>query len=200
MRAFEIILLLTASILPILFIFKPGIPKKNIFAILIGIVFILHLVMEGLRWQMHPCYIIILVTLMLWKKAEWKAWNLFTKILITAGFIIVLVFSWCLPIILPVFKLPAPTGQFAVGSRYIHIITDRPELITPDQQDQRELMLKVWYPAQIGAENLEEYLDKGSRLGFATKYELPSWSMNYLDLIKTHTYKHPEVANGKFRF
>ncbi|ORL44929.1 carboxylic ester hydrolase [Zunongwangia atlantica 22II14-10F7] len=116
----------------------------------------------------------------------------------TSSYIVVLVLSWSLPMLLPVFTLPAPTGKFKIGTKYIHIKTDRPELITQDQKDQRELMLKVWYPAQITEEGLEDYLDKGSRLGFATKYGLPAWSMNYLDFIKTHTYIQPAIAKGKF--
>ncbi|MGW1454391.1 alpha/beta hydrolase family protein [Salegentibacter agarivorans] len=199
MRFLEIILLVIASISPILFLFNSRIPKKKTFAIFIGIIFILHLVLEGFRWQMLPGYLIVTgVLLLIWKQPTWKEWNLSIKVLITTGFALVLLLSWCLPIILPVFKLPSPSDKFEIGSKYIHIKTDRPELITLDKNDERELMVKAWYPAQISDENLEDYLDEGSRLGFADKYGLPKWSMNYLNLIKTNTYRSPEVANGRF--
>ncbi len=199
MRFFEIILLVIATTFPILFLFKFKIPKKKPFAILIGVIFVLHLIIEGARWQMSPGYLMILgVLFLLWKQPIKVNMNLLVKIFITTGFGIVLMLGWFLPIILPVFKLPTPTGNLEIGSKYIHIKTDRPELITLDKDDKRELMIKAWYPAQIANESKENYLDKGSRLGFAEKYSLPGWSMDYLDLIKTSTYKSPEVANGKF--
>ncbi|TDN93418.1 platelet-activating factor acetylhydrolase isoform II [Salegentibacter sp. 24] len=199
MRPFEIILLVIATIYTILFLLKLRIQKKKTFTIFIGIIFILHLASEGFRWQMLPGYLIVTgVILLLWKQRTWKEWNLWVKILISTGFCIVLLLGWILPIILPVFKLPTPTGKYEIGSKYIHIKTERPELITPDKNDKRELMVKAWYPAQIADENLEKYLDKGSRQGFADKYGLPGWSMNYLDFIKTNTYRSPEVAKGKF--
>ncbi len=94
--------------------------------------------------------------------------------------------------------MPTPTGKLDIGSRDIYIKTDRPETITKKEGDKRELMVKVWYPAQIENENTEKYLDNGNRLGFAAKYGLPGWIMDHLDLVKTNTYKNPEVAKGKF--
>ncbi len=148
---------------------------------------------------MIPGYLIVFgVLFLLWKQPSWQKLNLLVKIFITTGFGVVLLLAWFLPIILPVFKLPTPTGELGIGSKYIHIKTERPELITPDKNDKREFMVKAWYPAQIADENLENYLDNGSRLGFAEKYGLAGWSMDYLDLIETNTYRSPRVADGKF--
>jgi predicted dienelactone hydrolase len=46
-------------------------------------------------------------------------------------------------------RLPAPTGQYAVG-RTIYYFSDpaRPELHTEDPDDIREIMVEVWYPAE----------------------------------------------------
>jgi hypothetical protein len=59
------------------------------------------------------------------------------------GLIAIVLLAWVLPIILPVFKLPTPTGKFSVGSQYLHLITDEDEIITPETDDTRELMIKV---------------------------------------------------------
>lgn len=199
MRFFEIILLVITTTYPILFLLKLKTPKKKIFALFIGIIFLLHLVLEGARWQMTPGYLIVLgVLLVLLKQPIFGKFNLLVKIFLTSGLVIILILSWLLPIILPVFKLPTPTGNLEIGSKYIHIKTDRPELITLNKDDKRELIVKVWYPAQSADESKEKYLDEGNRLGFAEKYGLPGWTMNYLDLIKTNTYRSPEVAKGKF--
>lgn len=199
MRFFEIILLVIATTYPILFLLKLKIPKEKTFALAIGIIFLLHLVLEGARWQMAPGYLVVLgVLIVLLNQPKFGNLNLLVKIFITSGLGIILILSWFLPITLPVFKLPTPTGNFDIGSQYIHIKTERPELITLNKDDKRELMVKVWYPARSANESKENYLDEGNRLGFAEKYGLPGWIMNYLDLIKTNTYKSPEVAKGKF--
>lgn len=199
MRFLEIILLLIVTVYPILVLLKLRIPGKKIFAVVIGIIFLLHLIFEGLRWQMFPGYLLLIgVIILLLKQTSWKKSGLLARIFIITGTGVILVLGYISPIILPVFDLPTPTGNFKIGSRDIHIKTKRPELITSAKEDKRELMVKVWYPAQIENESLEKYLDIGNRLGFAAKYGLPGWTMNYLDFIETNTYKNPEIAKGKF--
>lgn len=109
-----------------------------------------------------------------------------------------MILAWTFPIIFPVFKLPVPTGNYKVGSRYIHLKTDKPEIITPNNKDERELTVKVWYPAELKDENVESYMNNGDRVGFAKKYSLPESTFKYLDYVETHTYKSPSVAKGKF--
>ncbi len=59
-----------------------------------------------------------------------------------------------------------------------------PELITNKDHENRKLMVKVWYPASIENEKKEAYLDKGNRIGFSKKYNLPEFTTNYLDYVK----------------
>lgn len=47
--------------------------------------------------------------------------------------------------------LPAPTGPYAVGSRYFYLTdNNRPDLISPETDDYRAVSLQVWYPAAPG--------------------------------------------------
>ncbi len=199
MRLFEFFLLLIVSTYPILVLLKLKIPKKKTFAFFLGVILLLHFFLEGARWQMTPGYLMAFgLIFLLLKQTEWRKWSLLKKTFSIISFGIILALGWFLPIVLPVFNLPTPTGNLSIGSKDIHIQTDRPEIITLKEGDQRELMVKVWYPAQIENEDIEKYLDKGNRIGFAVKYGLPGWTMDYLDLIKTNTYKNPEIAKGKF--
>lgn len=44
--------------------------------------------------------------------------------------------------------LPQPTGSSSVGTTVWHWIdTDRPDDVTPDHNDVREIMAQAWYPA-----------------------------------------------------
>jgi dienelactone hydrolase len=112
----------------------------------------------------------------------------------------VIAISWVLPLILPVFALPQPTGNYRVGTQSLWVQTDRKEDITADPSDKRALMLKIWYPSQEKDSNLptEKYLDAGSRAGFATKYGLPPAALDYLDHVETHAYPEIQIAEGPF--
>lgn len=53
-----------------------------------------------------------------------------------------------MPVILPVFSFPEPTGPYGIGTMTYHWVDiSRPELFTSDPDNHRELMAQVWYPA-----------------------------------------------------
>ncbi len=199
MRIFEIVILLLSTILPIYLSIKSLQIDKRIVIIIVTATVILHLILEGLRWQMTPAYLILLISFWcIYKEYRFFKGGWFRKGMSGLVFILLLLFGWVLPYILPVFTLPSPTGKHPIGSQYIHLESMMPEVITAEYEDRRELMIKVWYPATVGNEQTEKYLNDGDRLGFAHKYGLPSSTFSYLDYVKTHTYASPAVASGKF--
>ncbi|MDO6425190.1 hypothetical protein, partial [Saccharophagus degradans] len=72
-------------------------------------------------------------------------------------FIFLLCIAWALPSILPVFNLPTPSGNYSIGSQYIHLKTNLDEIMTLETGDKRELMIKAWYPANLEHEKPEPY-------------------------------------------
>ena len=196
MRLFEIILLLISTIFPFYISTKGYRLNKKFPLIIIGGIIILHFISEGYRWQMIPTYLITLILIWcLYKQYSFINGSWIKKIISGLTFSTLLLFAWSLPLILPVFSLPTPTGKYKIGSDYIHLKTDREEEITENTDDKRELMIKVWYPANIKNEEKEPYLNDGDRIGFAKKYGLPKSTFNYLNYVVTHTYKSPKVAN-----
>lgn len=199
MRFIEIILLLIVTVFPFYISTKNYSLNKKSALVFIGIVFLIHLIFEGFRWQMIPSYLLILIlTWCIFKEYSFFKGGLFRKIITGIGFAILIIFAWVLPYILPVFDLPTPSGKYKVGAQDVHLITDEEETITSEAGDKRELMVKVWYPAKINNEEKEVYLNEAERVGFASKYGLPNSIFNYLDHIETHTFFKPEVAEGKF--
>lgn len=199
MRFFEVTLLVLAVILPLYISQRKYSLNKKKVLIFVGVVVFFHFILENYRWQMLFIYIIILVLLWyIFKEYYFFKGNWFRKLI--SGFVLSLfiVLGWLLPTVLPVFTLPTPTGNYKIGSQYLHLKTDREEKITPDKSDKRELMIKVWYPAKLKDEKKELYLNQGDRVGFASKYGLPKYTFNYLNAVKTNTYKKPKVAEGKF--
>lgn len=202
MRFLEIILLLTVTILPFA---KRPISKhlrQEILLIFPGIILILHLIIDGWRWQMVPAYVLVLLLIGRLKVLQSNDFvKLNFKRAIGYFFIIVLLITgWVLPNILPVFDLPQPSGKYQIGTKMIHIKTDGEEVITEDPTDKREFMVKVWYPAtvDVDAHESEEYADYAGRSGFASGYGFPKSTLHYLDYVKTHVYAEVPVASGSF--
>lgn len=202
MRTFEIILLVLVTLLP--FIKRPLVRRipANYILLFIGFILVLHLLTEGWRWQMIPAY--LLTVLVAWRinavDASHPARLTFPRAAGFAGLILLLLVAWVLPAVLPVFSLPEPQGPYSVGTVSEYILTGRDEMITSDPDDERELMIKIWYPGEAGISEQEwdPYIDPASRAGFASKYGLPGSALNYLDRVKTHVYPGIPVAEGAF--
>ncbi|WP_298542262.1 hypothetical protein [uncultured Aquimarina sp.] len=204
MRALEIILLFFVTILP--FVKRQSIKKipKKYWILSICLLMILHFSVEGWRWQMTPAY--LLMVILIWRMYVIdinKPYKLtFRRGLGYLGLIMLLIVGWILPILLPVFSLPEPTGAYKVGTKWIHVKTDQDEVITKDPNDKRELMVKIWYPSTTTVSGKREpYVDQANRLGFINKYSmgfLPSFTINYLDRVKTHVYEDITIAKETF--
>ncbi|AXT51813.1 hypothetical protein D1818_13520 [Aquimarina sp. BL5] len=199
MRILEIALLVFVTILP--FVKRQSIKKipKRYLITSICVLMVLHLSVEGWRWQMIPAYLLVLILgWCLYKEYSFFNGGWIRKTIRGIALVLLLLFSWVLPYILPVFNFPRPTGKYNIGSQYIHLKSTQDEIMTSDLGDKRELMIKAWYPAILDNEKTEPYLNEGDRVSFAIKHGLPITIFNYLDLVKTHTYIKPSVAMGKF--
>ena len=202
MRTFEIILLLTVTILP--FIKRKLVHRipSNYILIFLGVIMALHLIFEGWRWQMFPAYLLVLI--LAWRvkavDASQKARLTFPRIIGFMGIVVLLAIGWTLPQALPVFTLPEPQGPYNVGTASVYVNTGNEEIITDDPDDTRELMYKIWYPSDADVSDLkgDSYIDEGSRAGFATKYGLPAGALHYLDYVETYAYPDIPVADGPF--
>jgi dienelactone hydrolase len=98
--------------------------------------------------------------------------------------------------------LPAPTGSYAVGSRYFYLVDkDRPDLISPDPDDYRAVSLQVWYPAKPGPGDkpillsdrklIEGYVEEGA----LDRTILTEWAME-----PTHSYLKARPAKAETPF
>ncbi len=198
MSVLEILLLLLGGLLPFIISSKRTTINKGLF-FLVVIVSIAHFLIEGIRWQMVPIYLILFIlTFCLWNNYSFFTGNWFRKIGSGVLLLFLLGIGFICSTALPIFDLPTPTGNYKVGSQYLHLITNEDEPITEDATDKRSLMIKVWYPSTITDEPLEPYLDKAEQIGFATKYGLPNSTFSYLDKVRTNTHLNSKIADGKF--
>jgi hypothetical protein len=114
---------------------------------------IAQVLVEGQRWQMVPAYVLAALFFLIWLVSIVKRGSLHSNRFI-AGLgsglgVLMLVISIGLPILVPIFHFPKPTGPYAIGTVTYHWVdSSRPELFTTDPNDHRELMAQVWYPAK----------------------------------------------------
>lgn len=197
MRTLEILILATLFLILVGCSFPP-IKKARWIDLLPSLAVLLtliHLVVEKYRWQMVPAYgltlLLFLLSIPRIRRSERPADRRPPRrVLVIAGCllrILVFVFVAALPVLLPVFHLPEPTGPHPVGTTKLHLVDRaRPETFTPNQDDRRELMVQVWYPAQV---------EPGARR--ATYMEHMPFQFSHLSLLRTQTYQDAPVSDAQ---
>jgi len=154
----------------------------------------IHLAVEKYRWQMLPAYGLALLLFFLSipkikrgnRPAQDRPSGLVLRI---AGFffrLLVILLIAAPPILLPVFRLPDPTGPYPVGTTNLHLVDhSRLERFTPDPGDQREFMVQVWYPARV---------EPGAKPD-AYMQHLP-FQLSHLSLVRTHAHQDAPVSDA----
>ncbi len=212
MRILEILLLATLLLCVIaLFLPAPRRPYWRHYLPALGIVLIvLHLVIEGYRWQMVPAYALTLVFLLAALRAlrrrvsdplpasRWR------RAFAIVGAIVVLIafgLAALVPALLPVFELPKPSGNLRVGTtRFSMLDASRPETFTADPSDKRELLVQAWYPAEPHADSVpERFWGKPHEIAgrLARGLGLPAFLFDHFALVETHSHPDAPLANRR---
>jgi predicted dienelactone hydrolase len=158
---------------------------------------LVHLFVEGARWQMAPAYGVTLSLVVGIIRPAGVRSELVHSCshlkLRAAG--VVLGWLWIASTVLlcaafPIFRLPAPTGSYSVGTTRLHLVdASRPETFTVDATDRRELLVQVWYPAEpeTGGDP-------------AVYWVRPPFFLNHLRFVPTHSTLGAPVARGDTPF
>jgi dienelactone hydrolase len=131
-----------------------------------------HLIVEGGHWQMLPAYAAVLLfasTLTL----QTKSW----RITAAAGVVILVAASCGLSAILPMFRLPAPTGPHLVGTRTMQV-----------KASGRDVVVQVWYPAAASRNPFAAY----------RRREETTRLSSYQDVLPTNSRLDAPMAEGSF--
>jgi predicted dienelactone hydrolase len=208
MRILEILTLATL-LTTFIGVFVPERKRPRWMAFLPGLAVLLvlaHLVMEGYRWQMVPAYGLTVLTFLatvpgLVRRADpqRKPSSRGRRALVIIGAILgllVLVVAAALPALVPVFRLPEPTGPYAVGTRYTYWIDkERPDTYTSDPDDYREVSVQIWYPAELtGKEKPIRYIRQEAGRVLNEFQNSPSFLADHFALVRTHAYLNAGVA------
>jgi predicted dienelactone hydrolase len=174
----------------------------------------MHVLVEAVRWQMVPAYFLLALTtaVLLWRsgrKPVTPQSGLLRKLIsgaIRFGILPVAVSLACfLPFAVPVFEIPEPSGPFGVGVRDFKLdFVDRPEVFTDDESDHRELMVRVWYPAEVGPESGPEPYFTRAEVGPISQVLGPlapvPWFFSHATLVTTNSHRNAQMSAAKSRY
>lgn len=199
-------LLLAFALAGLLITSRATVPWLKWLSLALAACVVVHLTFEGFRWQMVPAYLVVTATLSfaalrLRRREHAKAKSLSARIggWIGAGIAMVLLaLTALLSYAFPIFDVPAPTGEYPVGTMELQLTDEnRAESYTDDATDHRELMVRVWYPADsiTGRDRAMYWRQSGTRSAAVTSSTpLPWFTFTHLGLIPTHSHWRAPMA------
>ncbi len=197
----------SACLLGILFIYNQRIRRSALLlASGAGFIFlVIHFLVEGYRVQLLFLYgftLLMLMRSLIDVFRTQKAVRTVSRIRRVLGrlFIVIgLIATACFHYVFPVFGLPAPTGEFKVGTQTFHFVdTHREEIFGKARDGKRELMVQVWYPAQAGTGKHAPFIPDTRILSYmGADYGLPGFTFGHLKYVSSHAYSGAEVSSAQ---
>jgi len=194
------LLLILALLLTITFKKQEGNKALKILAFASAAFAVLHLIFESARWQMVPAYIatiLLMLNVFIFptiQNGKLKKWGVFV---VSSLFLLT---SAMASYLFPMFELPEPSGSYAVGTTEFHMVDQsRLEERTEDINDARELMVKVWYPADVdNTAEPQPYWPNADIVSAYVVKELgplaPKFLFTHLKKIESHSFPEATIA------
>ncbi|MGD9394889.1 MAG: hypothetical protein PVJ05_00490 [Candidatus Thorarchaeota archaeon] len=225
MRIIEILIIVFLILLSIQFILPStiGNQKKGtvmgVLSVAGIIIFLIHMLIEGLRWQMIPVYIPTIL-LFLWgvirlieiyriqtgaiPEPEIGARRIRRGIVILVMAVILVSSTLFLNSLFPAFHLPKPSGEFAIGTVTFELTDDtRTETFTTDPEDHRRILIRAWYPSDsVAGHRMAPYVDAPGQFGTGVErsFGFPAVVVSHIPQTKTHSYLNAPLSQAETSF
>ena len=165
------------------------------------VIALIHIPVEGYRWQMIPLYALtaILTTSSLIKIFGTGDWKPIASYLT----LVLVIIATALPTLLPVPRIPTPSGPYKIGTRTFEMVDESRQEIYSGKDEARRYMIQVWYPANVKPTDERAPWMENAKIfapAIATYIELPSFFLDHLALVKLPAYKDAEVATAENPF
>ena len=170
----------------------------------------IEILVEGPRWQMIPAYALAGLFALVWLLRNFAPVGGIIGQIMTNRFVIglsvglgvlVLAASIALPMFLPVFHFPRPSGPYQIGTvTYYWVDTSRHEIFSADPNVHRELMVQIWYPVKGDKSSARApYVQDASALSraLARLVHLPGFTFDHFKYITTNAIPSAPVATNK---
>lgn len=195
MRPFEII---TPLLLAVYLLWAHPRPAYiRFFPLASLIILLIHIIIEGHRWQMIPIYVVtalvIVTSLMkIQSAADWKP-------LASYATFALLALVTAIPILLPVPRIADPSGPYDIGTRIYELIDESRKEIYSGENEARRFTIQIWYPSEAdsSAERAPWMADaKIYAPAIAEHIHLPLFFLDHLALVKLPAFKETGVAES----
>ena len=105
-------------------------------------------------------------------------------------------------VLIPLENVAKPTGEYQVGTQVIHMVdNDRSAWYGQESSNPREIMVRVWYPAQPQEGDLKApYVYNEKLIGdmVSEGFGIPKYLMNNLSNINGNSWSEAQPVNEKF--
>jgi pimeloyl-ACP methyl ester carboxylesterase len=161
------------------------------------IIILVHFTLEGYRWQMIPLYALTLILSVL---------SIFISEVKPPASTLILVLvavSIALPILLPIPKIPQPSGTYEVGTTSYEFADFARKELYSGKDEPRRFMVQVWYPAEITS--TAKYGPWVSEAKIYTRaisnyLELPFFFLDHLSLSISPAYLNVPLAKTSKKY
>ncbi|MFN8414614.1 MAG: hypothetical protein U0Z26_19710 [Anaerolineales bacterium] len=158
---------------------------------------LIHFGLEGYRWQMIPLYALTtLLTISSLSKisgvADWKPLASYLTLILLA-------LSIAVPTLLPVPKIPTPSGPYQIGTAIYEMTDSSRQEIYSGKDEARRFMIQIWYPAEVKKTDVRAPWMSNAAIyapAIATYIGLPSFFLDHLALVEIPAYKDAQVATS----
>jgi len=150
------------------------------------ILLVVAAIWQGAYWQLVPLYLSVVLCggllASLLVGIQQPRWLRVTAGGLAATF---LVLTAAFTYVLPMFRLPKPTGAYAVGTRILHLVDPkRMETHAAGLGRRREIMVQIWYPATPKGQPIASYRQRSET----------TYLSSYMGVLWTHSYSNAPVA------
>jgi len=162
---------------------------------------------DGARWQVVPAYVGVCVTT--GARACGKRLPSWARRIAAFSGGMTTVASVVCGLLIPVFRMPKPTGPYAVGKRTTLWVdkTRKSWLLNTKGRgalpENRKLMANVWYPAcerrvkEMRTRRKANWLDPLLARSLAVSFWAPEWCVNYFRLVRMEALDDAPVAKDR---
>ncbi len=169
------------------------------------VIVIVQVLAEGPRWQLVPAYALAVLFFLIWLLGVAVSDGMDVNRFIAGSGIglgvLGIAVSTLLPVALPVFHFPKPTGPYAIGTTTYHWVdTSRAERFTTNPGVHRELMAQIWYPARKGSRSSRApYIRDSDAVAAAVAriHNFPGFSLQQLRYVTAHASESAPIADDE---
>lgn len=175
------------------------------------VTFILHLLIEGKRWQLYPLYLIIIIYFALsiikltGRISSYKLNN--HKIIkgsVIGIMILFLLVSAMSAYAFPIYKMAVPSGKYKIGTVAFDVIDEnRKAIYSNNLKSNRKIKLQVWYPAEdTKGYKQVTWLQDGDVVanGISKMMKFPGFLLSHTSLVMSNSYANAPINSEKDRY